>query len=146
MIRFGGNSSLIPAAGRISFSVLFRRDDPEVRSLFSEIDKLREAFDSIERPTLDIEVRRAKLPTKERFESSSSLVHAPSAPEAAPTGSPKSPARSEQTPAHPDSELAALELEFGRSNRYSTEDISGWEFDELEEELRADISKTSNTK
>ncbi|KAM0860709.1 hypothetical protein ACQ4PT_046376 [Festuca glaucescens] len=109
-----------------------RRDDPEIGSLFSEIEKLREAFDSIERPTLDIEVRRAKVPTKERPESSSS-----------PVVSPKSPVKSEQMP-HP--ELAELELEFGKSGRYSHEDISGWEFDELEEELRADISKSSSTK
>uniref|UniRef100_A0A453EC27 Uncharacterized protein n=1 Tax=Aegilops tauschii subsp. strangulata TaxID=200361 RepID=A0A453EC27_AEGTS len=111
-----------------------RRDDPEVRSLFSEIEKLREAFESIERPTLDIEVRRAKVPTKERIESSSSPVQAPSTPKAAPVGSPKSPVKSEQT-LDLGAELAELELEFGKSNRYSPEDISGWEFDELEEEL-----------
>uniref|UniRef100_A0A453EC63 Uncharacterized protein n=1 Tax=Aegilops tauschii subsp. strangulata TaxID=200361 RepID=A0A453EC63_AEGTS len=122
-----------------------RRDDPEVRSLFSEIEKLREAFESIERPTLDIEVRRAKVPTKERIESSSSPVQAPSTPKAAPVGSPKSPVKSEQT-LDLGAELAELELEFGKSNRYSPEDISGWEFDELEEELRADISKSSDTK
>ncbi|KAM3329044.1 hypothetical protein ACQJBY_026233 [Aegilops geniculata] len=122
-----------------------RRDDPEVRSLFSEIEKLREAFESIERPTLEIEIRRAKVPTKERIESSSSPVQAPSTPKAAPVGSPKSPVKSEQT-LDLGSELAELELEFGKSNRYSPEDISGWEFDELEEELRADISKSSDTK
>ena len=136
---------MIPATGHVPFSFVFRRDDPEVRSLFSEIEKLREAFESIERPTLDIEVRRAKVPTKERIESSSSPVQAPSTPKAAPVGSPKSPVKSEQT-LDLGAELAELELEFGKSNRYSPEDISGWEFDELEEELRADISKSSDTK
>ncbi|PNT75564.1 uncharacterized protein LOC100834063 [Brachypodium distachyon] len=86
-----------------------RRDDPEVRNLFSEIEKLREAFESIERPTLDIEVRRAKVPTKERSESSSSPVQAPSTPKATPVDSPKSPVKSEQTP-DPDLDLADLEL------------------------------------
>jgi hypothetical protein len=40
----------------------------------------------------------------------------------------------------PNSELAKLELEFGKVNKYP-EETSGWDFDELEEELRADISK-----
>jgi DICT domain-containing protein len=41
-------------------------------AFFSEIEKQKEAFESVQRPTLDIEVRKAKVPTKERPESSSS--------------------------------------------------------------------------
>jgi len=131
-----------------------RQDDEEIRNLFSEIEKLREAFESVERPTLDIEVRRAKDPTKDKSESnrpakdksgsSHSPVQAPSSPKDVPVDSPKSPVKPEQM-LDPDSELAKLELEFGKVNK-DHEDISGWDFDELEEELRADISKSSNPK
>ncbi|KAJ1282529.1 hypothetical protein BS78_03G059300 [Paspalum vaginatum] len=130
-----------------------RQDDAEVRTLFSEIEKLREVFESVERPTLDIEVRRAKEPTKDKSESSRSAkdksesshppVQTPS-PKDAPVDSPKSPQKPEQM-LEPDSELAKLELEFGKVNK-DNEEISGWDFDELEEELRADISKSSNPK
>lgn len=125
------------------FLCFFRRDDTEVRNLFSEIEKLKEAFESVERPTLDIEVRKAKVPTKDRPELSPSPVQAPSSPKDVPADTPNSPAKPEQT-LDPDSELAKLELEFGKVNKYP--EISGWDFDELEEELRADISKSSNPK
>lgn len=131
-----------------------RQDDAEVRTLFSEIEKLREVFESVERPTLDIEVRKAKEPTKDKSESSRSTkdwsesnhppVQTPPSPKDVPVGSPKSPKKPEQM-LDPDSELAKLELEFGKVNK-DNEEISGWDFDELEEELRADISKSSNPK
>jgi hypothetical protein len=96
------------------------------------------------------------VPTKERSESSSSPIQAPSSPEDTPKSSvkavqtpsspkdapedtPKSPVKPEQM-LDPDSEVAKLELEFGKDNKYP-EETSGWDFDELEEELRADISK-----
>ncbi|RLN23068.1 hypothetical protein C2845_PM07G01220 [Panicum miliaceum] len=131
-----------------------RQDDEEIRNLFSEIEKLREAFESVERPTLDIEVRRAKDPTKDKSESnrstkdksgsSHSPIQAPSSPKDVPVESPTSPVKPEQM-LDPDSELAKLELEFGKVSK-DHEEISGWDFDELEEELRADISKSSNPK
>ncbi|XP_066305727.1 uncharacterized protein [Miscanthus floridulus] len=131
-----------------------RQDDSEVRTLFSEIEKLREVFESVERPTLDIEVRKAKEPmkdksgssrsTKDKSEASHSPVQAPSSPKDVPVDSPKSPGKSEQM-LDTDSELAKLELEFGKVNK-DHEEISGWDFDELEEELRADISTSNNPK
>ncbi|KAF8663063.1 hypothetical protein HU200_055657 [Digitaria exilis] len=118
-----------------------RQDDEEIRNLFSEIEKLRETFEAVERPTLDIEVRKAKEPTKDKSELSHSPVQAPSLPKDVPVESPKSPVKPEQL-LDPDSELAKLELEFGKVNK-DHEEISGWDFDELEEELRADISSSN---
>nr|CAB3472043.1 unnamed protein product [Digitaria exilis] len=130
-----------------------RQDDEEIRNLFSEIEKLRETFEAVERPTLDIEVRKAKEPTKDKSELSRSTstkdksgsghspVQAPSLPKDVPVESPKSPVKPEQL-LDPDSELAKLELEFGKVNK-DHEEISGWDFDELEEELRADISSSN---
>lgn len=135
------------------FLSFFRQDDEEIRNLFSEIEKLRETFEAVERPTLDIEVRKAKEPTKDKSELSRSTstkdksgsghspVQAPSLPKDVPVESPKSPVKSEQL-LDPDSELAKLELEFGKVNK-DHEEISGWDFDELEEELRADISSSN---
>lgn len=146
---------MIPAVKQTTFpSLFFRQDDAEVRTLFSEIEKLREVFESVERPTLDIEVRKAKDPmkdksgsnrsAKDKSESSHSPVQVPSSPKDVPVESPKSPVKPEQT-LDPDSEFAKLELEFGKVNR-DHEEIGGWDFDELEEELRADLSKSTNPK
>jgi len=119
------------------FTCLFRRDDPEVKSLIEEIEKMRESFESIERPTLSIETEKAKPLPVEGSKLSPSPLQAPATPKAAHVDSPKSPMKPEQH-FNSDAELATLGSELGKEDKeYSGEEISGWEFDELEEDLKS---------
>ncbi|AQK84296.1 hypothetical protein ZEAMMB73_Zm00001d037546 [Zea mays] len=114
-----------------------RRDDPEVKSLIEEIEKMRESFESIERPTLSIESEKAKPLPVEGSKLSPSPLQAPATPKAAHVDSPKSPMKPEQH-FDSDAELATLGSEIGKEDKeYSVEEISGWEFDELEEDLKS---------
>uniref|UniRef100_J3LMK8 Uncharacterized protein n=1 Tax=Oryza brachyantha TaxID=4533 RepID=J3LMK8_ORYBR len=104
-----------------------RRDDPDVKKLFANIDKLRVEFESVPRPVLQIEIKAKEERTKQ---SRSSLQAA---------GSPRNAGHESQIPAQlrtrlpseSDSELARFDPEY---KEYSGDDISGWEFDDLEDE------------
>ncbi|XP_020273369.1 uncharacterized protein LOC109848332 [Asparagus officinalis] len=152
-----------------------RRDDPEVKELLDAIDKMRVEFESIERPTLEIEFPEEKPVPSDKLQKSSSgaavaedkmtqgsssgseahedkmispkkkieksRAHAPQAasPKSRAANSPKS---TTDRPVDTESELANFELEFGEPGRdYSNEEIGGWEFDELEQELRSEGNK-----
>lgn len=111
--------------------------------MFNDIEKLREKFESIERPNLEIET-----PEKEsREEVESSSVPQPPMEDSKnskiETGKdPKLPAVEAEQTLDAAAELAKLESEFGKvSHDYSAEDIGEWEFDELEKELRSGDSK-----
>ncbi|KAG1339179.1 myosin-11 [Cocos nucifera] len=129
-----------------------RKDDPEVKELFESVEKMRGEFESIERPILEVETPKEKLtPSEERSQKGPShTTQTSNSPKSKVVESPKSTSNSKSkglespksslaTSEHldPESELAKLELEFGRvSKDYSTDEIGGWEFDELEQELR----------
>ncbi|XP_073113300.1 uncharacterized protein [Elaeis guineensis] len=135
-----------------------RKDDPEVKELFESVEKMRGEFESIERPILDVETPQEKsTPSEERSQNGPChTTQTSNSPKSKGVESPKStsnpkskglesPKSSQATTEHldPESELAKLELEFGRvSKDYSADEIGGWEFDELEQELRSGISES----
>ncbi|XP_010937742.1 uncharacterized protein [Elaeis guineensis] len=138
-----------------------RKDNSEIKELFDSIEKMRGEFESIERPILEIEMPREEVTVfEERSQKGPSHtaqttnspkskgVESPKSASNSPrpigVGSPKpSQVRTEQN-LDPESELAKLELEFGKiSKDYSTDEIGGWEFDELEQELRSGISESN---
>ncbi|KAL0317187.1 UNVERIFIED_CONTAM: hypothetical protein Sangu_2133000 [Sesamum angustifolium] len=120
------------------------KENLKVKELFDNIEKLREEFESIERPTLEME-----NPTKETDESSGEKPQgsvANSFTEQAAkelnagkvNNDPQPPPLKSEQALDPEAELAKLESEFGKVNQdYSAEEIGEWEFDELERELRS---------
>lgn len=137
------------------------RDDPEVKELFNAIEKMRGDFESIERPVLEIEIPDEKvILSEEKVQKSLSRAvpeektvatkeitvknssSQPTSPKPKATEPPKSGSVTTERPMDTESELAKLEQEFGEVNRdYSTDEIGGWEFDELEQELRSEGNK-----
>lgn len=138
-----------------------RKDDPEVKELFDSIEKMRGEFESIERPILEIETPREKVTVFEersqkgpshtaqtnnspRSKGVESPKSASNSPKPIGVGSPKPSQVTTEQKLDPESELAKLELEFGKMSKdYSTDEIGGWEFDELEQELRSGISESN---
>ncbi|KAF6161666.1 hypothetical protein GIB67_041774 [Kingdonia uniflora] len=108
-----------------------RKDDERVKELFDSIEKLKAEFESVERPTLEIEVPLKNQEERPAVQTIETLL---SKKDELPT----SPLVKEEHSFDPEADLAKLESEFGKVGRdYSTEEIGGWEFDELEDELKS---------
>ncbi|KAL6131354.1 hypothetical protein ACLB2K_069730 [Fragaria x ananassa] len=124
-----------------------RKEDPRVKELFDDIEKLRAQFEAVERPILQIEtpIPQAETPDDK-------LQTAPSDPSAEGSVAQKaetvkhseSGAVKEEQVLDPEDDLAKLESEFGKVGQdYSTEEVGDWEFDELERELRSGDPSTT---
>ncbi|CAN6710381.1 unnamed protein product [Malus baccata var. baccata] len=119
-----------------------RKDDPRVKELFIDIEKLREQFEAIERPNLQLENPSPKAETSSSEKLQSGPSHLPTestgAQEAGTDKQPGSGAVKAQQTHDTEAELAKLESEFGKVGQdYSGEEINDWEFDELERELQS---------
>lgn len=143
----------------------FRKDNSKVKELFEKIGKLREEFESIERPNLEVETppsEEPESPGKQDAENPKEEIQTPltkekeilssekpqeshsrvaEAPETKKKELPESPQGKGEQVLDAEAELAKLESEFG--NRDYNDEIGDWEFDELERELRAGDSSTS---
>jgi len=146
--------------------IVIRRDDPEVKELFDSIDKMRVDFESIERPTLEIELPEEKVIPSVKLQKTSSRSEVPeekvaspkeksekggahasesASPKSRAIKSPKSAPGTAKQQLDTESELAKLEQAFGEASRdYTTDEIGGWEFDELEQELRSSYPEGNN--
>ncbi|MBA0845802.1 hypothetical protein Goarm_023156 [Gossypium armourianum] len=121
-----------------------RKDDPKVKELFDDIEKLRVEFETIERPILEMETPKVDSPDERPQEILS--PHPPlesTQPKLDTKENPKTQPKPD-TKENPETqpvldaaaELAKLESEFGKVNQdYTSEEIGDWEFDELEREL-----------
>ncbi|CAN7037707.1 hypothetical protein BRARA_B00503 [Brassica rapa] len=128
-------------------SKLEKKEDRRVKELFDDMEKMRQEFESIARPILEIETPSPKSSAAASPKSpmpSSSSMDAPvksltQKPEVRnPTeASPTTTATGSSQELNPESELAELESEFGKvAPGYSADEVDGWEFDELEKELQ----------
>ncbi|CAH8327764.1 unnamed protein product [Eruca vesicaria subsp. sativa] len=132
-------------------SKLEKKDDRRVKELFDEMEKLRQEFEAIARPTLEIETPSPKsiASSPKSPKPSSSSMDAPlestttvtqkpevSNPPAETAPTTTTTAASSQEFNH-EAELAELESEFGKVARdYTADEVDGWEFDDLEKELQ----------
>ncbi|XP_057972268.1 uncharacterized protein LOC131160514 isoform X2 [Malania oleifera] len=118
-----------------------RKDDQRVKELFDALERMKDEFQSIERPVLDIETPRKGAQVASEKEPPESPSFSPKKT-AEPLdwkqdGKSRSPTSQEEKLVGPDVELAKLESEPQKDSRdYLAEEITDWEFDELEKELK----------
>lgn len=117
---------------------------------FGWVDQIRQEFEAIQRPTLELEPVTPKENNassedkplehlKEEHESFHPVESTEQFPRSA--NEDDEGVKSSGT-LDAEAELAKLESEFGKTGgRYSSQEISAWEFDELEKELRSSLSK-----
>ncbi|PWA89094.1 hypothetical protein CTI12_AA113230 [Artemisia annua] len=126
-----------------------RKENTRIKELFENIEKLREKFDAIERPNLEMENPEELEETPEEAETSTKPAETQSPRKQKTAEKPETQTQKKEQQAKSPSakggegqgldhaaELAKLESEFGKVNsEYTEEEVGDWEFDELEKEL-----------
>ncbi|KAL9275199.1 hypothetical protein AKJ16_DCAP21415 [Drosera capensis] len=139
-----------------------RNNDATVKGLFDDIKNLRQKFEAVERPILEMESPTVAgvVPVSDKLVESSSASLTPEAKvsDLSKIGNEEKEQKEkkEEREEHVatsaanievldhEADLAKLESEFGKvSPSYSAAEISGWEFDELERELNSGDPSTS---
>ncbi|XP_052204799.1 uncharacterized protein LOC127809775 isoform X2 [Diospyros lotus] len=120
-----------------------RKDEVRVKELFDNIEKLRQDFDIIERPDLEMENPLEVDTDTPHGALPDNPLHRPLQEAKVPKAINDAHSGQHQFEAEqvldPEAELAKLESEFGKvSVDFSAEEVGDWEFDELERELRSD--------
>jgi hypothetical protein len=115
---------------KYSAELMLCRDNPEVKDLFATLDKLRVEFQSVPRPVLQIEIKEKE--ERSRRLGSLSFKSSAGTPGHSRTESPIAAQLRTRLPSESDSEPGKLDQDF---KEYAADDIGGWEFDELEDEL-----------
>ncbi|KAH7553445.1 hypothetical protein JRO89_XS12G0012900 [Xanthoceras sorbifolium] len=118
---------------------IYRKENEKVKELFDALDKIKEEFESIERPVLEVETPTCQSQSPSGNElyknlSSPTATQFSETPEQKQQEKPDSSSIKEQVPdAKP--KLERLDSESGTDSRESSaEEITGWEYDLLEKD------------
>lgn len=117
---------------------IYRKHDERIEELFNALEKVKQEFESIERPALEVEnpIRRLKSPSISPDIQSPKFKQAPENPAKKHVKKPKSSlVNGIQAPTLV--ELEPLESELGEDDTGYLDEIGEWESDELEKELKA---------
>ncbi|RRT70015.1 hypothetical protein B296_00034035 [Ensete ventricosum] len=130
---------------RDELEVQLKKVNISLAAVVGRLNKTREERDQFDEASNQIVLHlKTKISSSPKFKgvdspkSSPPVVQISSSPKSRGVYSPKSSPRIADEILDPESEIAKLEMEFGKVGRdYSTDEIGGWEFDELEQEVGA---------
>ncbi|KAI6698213.1 hypothetical protein NL676_018332 [Syzygium grande] len=118
----------------------FRKDHEKVEKLFASLEKIKDEFDSIQRPGLEIETptQKSQNPLTNGHPISSSSVLAKASQNFREDEATDGSSIKVEMTSNTISEPEKLEVDYGKADRdHLTNEIGDWEFDELEKEFRA---------
>ncbi|KAF8042371.1 hypothetical protein BT93_A0866 [Corymbia citriodora subsp. variegata] len=118
----------------------FRKDHEKVEKLFAALEKIKDEFDSIQRPDLEIEtpIQKSQNPLTNGHPITPSSVSGKASQNSRKGEVTDGSSNKVEKTSSPNSEPGKLEFDYEKAHRDHLTDESGdWDFDELEKEFRA---------